>query len=226
MRRLIAFLSTFLVLVVSVIVLFGLLGGGDLGYLSAFVQYLRLEEITALFLRITVITVAVTLLIGVVNLLTVHFGRIGRQQRGWPYSLVLVFSFLSVIVLSVLERRSIVQTAPGQRSPSTILLESVQISIESALAALLLFALVYGAYRIMRRRVSWAGVLFTLALLIVLLGALPLPGIGLSVVGQLRNWLLAVPVSAGARGILLGIALATVVAGVRVFTGQDRAYRE
>jgi hypothetical protein len=41
-----------------------------------------------------------------------------------------------------------------------------------------------------------------------------------------RDWLLAVPVSAGARGILLGIALATVVTGVRVLIGQDRSYRD
>jgi len=38
--------------------------------------------------------------------------------------------------------------------------------------------------------------------------------------------MLSVPVSAGARGILLGIALAITVAGVRVLIGQDRSYRE
>ena len=115
-------------------------------------------------------------------------------------------------------------TPPGQRSTSTILLESVQVSIESALAGLVLFALVYGAYRLMRRRVTWWGMLFTLVLLIILIGALPLPGaVGLV---SVRDWLMSVPVSAGARGILLGIALATVVTGVRVLIGQDRSYRE
>jgi hypothetical protein len=83
---------------------------------------------------------------------------------------------------------------------------------------------VYGAYRLMRRRVTWWGMLFTLVLLIILIGALPLPGaVGLV---SVRDWLMSVPVSAGARGILLGIALATVVTGVRVLIGQDRSYRE
>jgi hypothetical protein len=50
------------------------------------------------------------------------------------------------------------------------------------------------------------------------------PGIG--VVAIIRDWLMSVPVSAGSRGILLGIALATVVVGVRAMTGQDRSYRE
>ena len=34
-----------------------------------------------------------------------------------------------------------------------------------------------------------------------------------------------IPVSAGARAMLLGIALGMVVAGVRVVLGQDRSYR-
>jgi hypothetical protein len=112
----------------------------------------------------------------------------------------------------------------GARETNQLLLETVQVSVESALAGLIVFALVYGAYRMMRRRVTWSAVLFTLALLIILIGALPLPQVGW--LTQLRGWLLAVPVSAGARGILLGIALATVVTGVRVLIGQDRSYRE
>ena len=88
----------------------------------------------------------------------------------------------------------------------------------------IVFALVFGAYRMMRRRVTWSAVLFTLALLVILVGALPLAQVGW--LTQFRSWLLAVPVSAGARGILLGIALATVVTAVRVLIGQDRSYRE
>jgi hypothetical protein len=126
-----------------------------------------------------------------------------------------------VIILTILERANVLRGSP---SVTTILLENVQVSIESALAGLLLFTLVYGAYRTLRGRLSGWGVLFTLALLIILIAALPLPGF--QVVSNVRDWLMDVPVSAGARGILLGIALATVVAGVRVLTGQDRSYRE
>jgi hypothetical protein len=154
----------------------------------------------------------------------VHIGRIVGRRGGWVYSIILVLSTLLVIVLTIAERANTLTAAPGQRSISTILLESVQVSIESALAGLVLFALVYGALRLMRRRVTWWGMLFTLVLLIILIGALPLPGtVGLL---SVRDWLMAVPVSAGARGILLGIALATVVTGVRVLIGQDRSYRD
>ena len=91
-------------------------------------------------------------------------------------------------------------------------------------AALLVFALVYGAYRLMRQRVTWAALLFTIALLVVLVGALPFEGLG--ILADVRTWMLQIPASAGARGLLIGIALGAIVTAVRVIIGQDRSYRE
>jgi hypothetical protein len=136
---------------------------------------------------------------------------------------VLIVSALAVIILTILERAHVLT---GQPSATSVLLESVQVSIESALAGLVLFALVYGAYRMMRRRITLGATLFTVVLLILLIAALPLTTPGTGALAIIRDWLMAVPVSAGSRGILLGIALATVVIGVRVLTGQDRSYRE
>lgn len=206
----------------GLITLVGLLVGEGLGFLSAFVDALRVRDLAALFLQLVVITVAVTVLIGVVNLVLVHLRRVRRRAGGWGYSVVLIVSALAVIAVTALERAGILTADP----PLTrLLLEDVQVSIESALAGLLLFALVYGAVRATRsQRFSGWTLLFTVALLIALAGALPMPE--LRALADLRDWLLAIPVSAGARGILLGIALATVVAGVRVLIGQDRSYRE
>ena len=226
MRRLLAILSAVIAIVFGLITLFGLLVGDELGFMTVFVERFGVRDLTSVFLQLVVITVAVTLVIGLLNLVVVHVGRIGRVRRGWPYSLVLLVSFLGVVGLTLAERAGLVQPAAGEPAYTVILLDSVEVSIESSLAALLLFSLVYGAYRLMRRRVTWASLLFTFILLVVLLGALPLPGAGISLLAQARTWLLAVPVSAGARGLLLGIALATVVTGVRVLVGQDRSYRD
>lgn len=192
--------------------LIGLLSGPDAGLFSV---------LTSVFLQLVAITAAATVLIGILNLLSVHWTRLKDRRKGWGYSLVLLLSTLLVLALVALERAGALGGSPA---PSTILFETIQVSIESALAGLVFFALVYGAYRLMRRRVSGAGILFTIILLALLVGSLPLPELGL--LAGFRDWLVAVPVSAGARGILLGIALATVVAGVRVLIGQDRSYRE
>lgn len=209
--RLGAAITTAITISVGLFTVLGLLVTEDLGALSAAAD--ELSGIANFFLQLTTITIALTVLIGIINLLSVHLGRLAGRKPGFVYSLVLVLSFLLVLVTTVSERET-----------SMILLETVQISIESALAGLLFFALVYGAYRMMRRRVTWSGVLFVAVVLIVLVGALPFSG--LERVTETRDWLLATPVSAGARGILLGIALATIVTGVRVLIGQDRSYRE
>ncbi len=212
MARLSAVLASAIAIGFGLLTLVGLLAGNGGNIFADFAN---------IFLQLTVITVAFTILIGILNLLTVHFRRIGSRKGGWFYSVILVLSALAVIILTILERAHILTAQP---SPTTILLETVQVSTESALAGLVLFALVYGATRILRRRISGANLLFTLVLLVFLVSALPLSQNGL--LASFRDWLLAVPVSAGARGILLGIALATVVTGVRVLIGQDRSYRE
>ena len=220
-RRLGAAFTSLIVIFVGFVTILGLNASTGVPLYDGIVKTLLLPGLANIFLQLVVITTAVTILIGIFNLLAVHTTRIGRFKGGWFYSIVLVLSAAGVIVLYILERANILVRQPPI---STVLLETVQVSIESALAGLVLFALVYGAYRMMRRKVTWAGIVFTLVLLVLLVGALPLPGLGL--ITSVRDWLLAVPVSAGARGILLGIALATVVAGVRILIGQDRSYRE
>lgn len=173
----------------------------------------RLNAVLSFLLPLVSITIALSVLIGVLNLLVVHTGRITGRKGGAISSVFLILSFVLVI-----------STYFVQRNTSLMLLNTVQVSIESALAALVLFALVYGAATVMQRRRSVAGVVFITVVLVVLIGALPLQM--LSGVSTVRDWLLAVPVNAGARGILLGSALATLVAGVRVLIGQDRSYRE
>ncbi|MBW4439402.1 MAG: hypothetical protein KME04_19850 [Pleurocapsa minor GSE-CHR-MK-17-07R] len=202
MGRIATLIASALAISIGLIVLVGLLTGSTLAGL------------TGLVLQIAVITAAMTVLIGVLNLLILHLRRIFGRERGIIYSITLVVSFLLVIALYVLDQ-------PDARR---VVLEDVAVSIESTLSALLVFALVYGAYRLMRRRVTWAAVLFTAIVLITLLGAVPLSQLAL--LEQLRAWILAVPASAGARGLLLGIALAAIIAGMRVLIGQERAVRE
>ena len=214
MRRIGSPLATAIAIGFGLFVVVGLLVGPQGGRLFLFNASIDLFGITNNLLQLTVIAVAVTILLGILNLFGVHLRRIFRLQRGWFYSLALLVSAAVVLVLWL----------TGAQDSNKLLLETVELSVESALAGLVVFALVYGAYRLMRRRVTWAGLLFTGVLLIILIGALPLPQVAF--LADVRTWLLAVPVSAGARGILLGVALATVVTGVRVLIGQDRSYRE
>ena len=159
-----------------------------------------------LLLRLVVIVVAVS--IGITNLLFAHIGRLARRQ---PTSAVLLASFGFTIYWYV------------TRQGDTSLLEAVQVPIESSLAALLFLSLTLGGARVLQKRADIWGMLFVVVALIVLLGSLPLAE--LAPLKAWSDWLMAVPVSAGARALLLGIALGAVVAGTRALLGQDRSYR-
>ncbi|MCA9902347.1 MAG: hypothetical protein KC547_00705 [Anaerolineae bacterium] len=200
MRRLLAILASVITIGVGLVTIYDLtVGDGGLA---------------AAFLRLAAATLALMIAAGVINLIIVHVGRILRLKRGWVYSLVLLISAFATVGFWL----------AGQTDVTNLLLNSVQVPVESALAGLLFFALVYGAYRLLHKRFSWASLLFVIVLLILLVGALPLEQVAPA--RQIRDWFLSVPVSAGARGILFGIALATIVTGVRVLVGQDRSYRE
>lgn len=162
----------------------------------------------AALVRLVTITIAFTVIIGMSNLLYVHLGRLARRRL---YSLVLLLSFAGTIYWHAANRGD------------TSLLEAVQAPIESSLAALLFLSLVYGGATVLRKRRDGWSLLFIAVMLTVLLGTLPLAH--LAPLRQWSDWLMTVPVSAGARGMLLGIALATVVTGLRVLLGQDRSYR-
>jgi cell division protein FtsW (lipid II flippase) len=170
-------------------------------------------------LQLFIVTAALALLLGLINLLTVHLGKITRRENGMLYSLVTILSAAGVIAVYALNPKG----EDGEEIRDVVF-ESVQVSLEAALGGLLFFFLVYAAYRMMRQRVSASGCYFTAALVLVLLGAIPLNDTPVLV--DLRNWLMEFPVTAGTRGILIGIGLGIVTVSLRVLIGQERAYRE
>lgn len=212
-HRLLDFLSTVTVMSFGLVALIGLLA--DSGSTS--------RQVVDFLLQFVTVIAAVAAFVGVLNLLAVHLGRFARADHGWPYSLVTLIVAIAVGVVRILDRAEIWSGDLEGEQISVRVFEAVQVSLESALAALLVFFLVYAAYRLMRREVTIWHVLFSLSAIIVLLGWIPLDD--LDALHDVREWLVRVPVSAGARGILIGVGLGTATVGVRVLIGQDRSYR-
>ena len=204
--------SAFVAFAVGVTTVLSLLLGDNPALFGEQAGSERLAELLALpgdvLLRLVVIVIALSIVIGIANLLYVHVSRVAR---GKVFSGVLLASFGLTIYWYV------------TRQGDTSLLEAVQIPIESSLAALLFLTLVVGGSRVLQKRADAWGLLFVAVVIIVLLASLPLAE--LAPVKAWRDWLMRIPVSAGARAMLLGIALGTVVTGVRVLLGQDRSYR-
>jgi len=213
-HRLLNFLATIVVMSSGLITLIGLLS--DEGTTAA--------DTARFLIQLVTVIAAVAVLAGLVNLVAVHLGRFVRAERGWPYSILVLVVALAVGVLRILDRAEIWSGDLEGEQISARVFEAVQVSLESALAALLVFFLVFAAYRLMRDRVTVWSVLFSLTVIVVLVGWIPFDD--MDVLRDVRDWVVRVPASAGTRGLLIGVGLGTLVVGVRVLLGQDRSFRD
>lgn len=213
-HRLLNFLATVVVISSGLITLIGLLS--EEGSTSA--------DTAQFLIQLVTVIAAVAVLVGLVNLAAVHLGRFVRAEHGWPYSLLVLATALAVGVLRILDRAEIWSGDLEGEQISVRVFESVQVSLESALAALLVFFLVYAAYRLMRDRVTVWNLLFSLTVIVVLVGWIPFED--MDVLRDVRDWVVRVPASAGTRGLLIGVGLGTLTVGVRVLIGQDRSFRD
>lgn len=158
---------------------------------------------------------AATLLMGIINLLIVHFRR-GR--RGNPHSVVLVLAIVAVFALAVTDELGLTQQGV------TTAFNLVQVPLEAALASLLAFFLLFAAVRMARHRTGWVTIFFLISTLFFL--ATQLPGIEpiTSWLAPLRTWIESIIVVSGMRGLLLGIAIGVVTLSVRLLIGFERPY--
>lgn len=196
--------------IIAIVIGFVTLGGYFLG--PGFKVHL-------LFIRWASVLAAVALLLGILNLLGVHLRRITSTERNWPYSIALVFAALAVIAIGLMDG------SPNGKSISWVF-DSVLFPLEAAAASLLVFFLVTAAFRVMRKKPSVPTFIFVVTTVLVLAGSIPLPENVGGILAELRNWLVSVFATAGARGMLLGVALGTIATGLRVLMGIDKPHSE
>jgi hypothetical protein len=180
-------------------------------------NYPAIIELRVVFVDWAIQLSAVALLIGVINLLRVHIRKIGAGGLNAAYSVVTVAALVITFGLGIVR---------GPDHPWSLwLFNNVQVPIETSLMALLAIALAYASARVLSRRLNLLSVFFVITALIVLLGMGTYPwGEIPGITDILAPWLMRVPAAAGARGILLGVALGTVATGLRVLMGVERPY--
>jgi hypothetical protein len=172
--------------------------------------------VRAFVVEVAVVIAGFAMLLGVLNLLSVHWGRIISRRRGWFYSFVTIAAAIVVIVLAIADN--------GVSGPQmTWFYQYGLYPLQASFTALLAFLLAFAAYRTLRLRRGLNALLFLLAALVVL-AAQAVPGI--PVMTGVRDWLVNVWATAGLRGVILGVALGTLATLVRVLLGFDRPASE
>ncbi|NLE43395.1 MAG: hypothetical protein GX620_01635 [Chloroflexi bacterium] len=183
--------------------------------------YLLPGQRTLVLLRSTllewaVVVVAFAFLLGLGNILRVHGARLVRVSPGWVYSLILIIAVaVGLIVAFVGAEASLTQ------SVYTIAARP----LGASMAALLLFTLVAAVFRLFRARRSFDAVVFLIAVLLTLVLSTPFIGLGPTLQGP-REFLVHVLGMAGVRGLLIGVALGTLISALRVLLVGDWPHSE
>lgn len=159
----------------------------------------------------------ITTLVGIGNLLTVHFHKLVERNAKSPFSLVVILAFLVTLGFGI-------ALTPADSGFQHVV-KDIQAPLETSLMAMLAITLAAGSLRLLKNRHDLFSIVFamsTITFLVIGSGALfflneiPFAAGILSIVQDLPL--------AGARGILLGIALGSLMTGIRILTGSDRPY--
>jgi hypothetical protein len=166
---------------------------------------------------------AFTLLYGILNLLYVHINRTLTKRN--IYSGILAISLLSVLGLAYTDSVGLTNQAVNT------VFRNIQFPLETALASLLAFFLFFAGFQLMKRQRSiWSFIFMLTAVTMLFVNALLatdlLPENILSILERIQYAIQNVIVLSGVRGLLLGVALGTILLSIRILLGVERPYNK
>lgn len=178
-----------------------------------------LNQTRSLLLENAVILAAIALIMGVINMVRVHWMQLRERKGNTLYH----FTFFFGLIITLL-----IGGWFGITNPTSYgLYDTIVIPVEASLMAVMAISLTYLLTKIINRRKDFFSAVFLISVLVGLLISAPFLGqeipflsAGNSVVKSLLHL-----ISNGAmRGILIGVALGSIATGLRLILGADRPY--
>ncbi len=193
------------------------ISSGIIVLLGYFLPIPVLQNLRLIFLGWGVTLLGVSTLVGAANLLMVHVKKLREQPGKSPLSLVLILAFVVTLGLGLW------LTPADVRFQQVV--NAIQVPMETSLMAVLAIILAFASLRLLQRRRDLFSIVFVVsALLFLILGSGVLPYIqDIPLLPGFLAFIEKLPL-AGARGILLGIALGSITTGLRILLGADRPY--
>ena len=184
---------------------------------------LFLPELSRLILSWAAFLAAAALLLGVINLFTVHLRRLANGRN--LYSGVLIAGMAVVFGLAVTDELSI--TNNGVMTA----FNWIQAPLEAALASLLAFFLLFAGFQTLKRQRSvWTVLFMATAVILLISQALTttafLPDNARDLLTAIQNSVNNIIAIAGMRGLLIGIALGAITLSLRLLLGIDQPYNK
>ncbi len=210
------------------------ISAGLITLLAYFIPFDILVALRLALISLVSLLAAWAVLAGALNLLIVHSRKFANQAPGGLYSVFVVLGFLAVLVGNLVA--PFLGWGQGAASAANSWFLTYTLTAGGAsLAALIAFFLVYAGYRLLRLKrggpPSLMVVVFVVSAVLALIALAPWPSgapnptlLADTTLRDVVRTITRVPAIAGARGLLLGIALGSVATGLRLLMGLDRPY--
>lgn len=171
----------------------------------------------------TAVLIALALLVGLLSVSGSHLKRVLKRKEEWGYSVVLLLAMLTVIVVGIFGVPGVLLLPPNlAEEPIRRLFQAVYVPLTGSMLALLAFFSLSTLIRALQRRSAEIIVIVGVAL-VVLIVQIPFVA-ELPMVTGILQWINQYIAMAGARGLLIGVAIGTLVASMRVLLGFDQPY--
>lgn len=179
---------------------------------SYFFGGVALQNTRGFLLEIVIWLAAISFLIALGKISFYHIRKIREKSRSSIYSVTFILMMIITFCLTLM-----------LKSPDAeFILRYVQIPAETAFLAILSFSMIYGVFRWIQRKPDLYNLTFVGVVVFTLLANIGFLGIGFlqqNAVFSPHAW-----ANAGIRGILIGVALGTIIQGVRILLGMERPY--
>lgn len=157
-------------------------------------------------------------LVAIIHLIFgVHWRRLRAPNTDRTFSMVVIVAFILTLGAGIYFG----PTHSGYQKVVT----AIQMPIEASLMAVLAITLAFASLKLLQRQRNWMGFFFFISVIVFLLinsGILSFAS-NIPALKELLSGINQVPI-AGARGILIGVALGSLLTGIRILIGSDRPY--
>jgi len=175
----------------------------------------QLESVRLVLVDWAIIIAGVAVLVGIFNLVAVQMERIRTRQKGSSYGALLVLSLIVTFGFGLI--------LGPDHFYMRLAVNAIVVPVEASLMAILAVTLLYASIRLLRRRVDATSIVFLAVAILFLVLTMPTPFGPVPGDRALIDFL-GIFSRGGARGLLIGIALGTLLTGIRVLMGVDRPY--
>ena len=179
----------------------------------------QLSGLRGLLVDWAVVIAGMAVLVGIANLIFVQMEKVRSRSKNGPYGALLIISLSFTFFLGLLFK--------PEHMYMQAVVDAIIIPVEASLLAILAVTLVYASIRLLRRRVDLMSVVFLITAVLFLFALMPMPFAPNAYVQFLQGFILDITgmiSGGGARGLLIGVALGTLLTGLRVLFGIDRPY--